>query len=228
MDLHPFVDSRNATIEFQVIRQGRFFRVDVPRDAVNRQFGVPDGPHGLLEAYATHRVQIDAAVMRLADECNNGVTVVRSMDLVPMAPSCVSRSTLDSMRDRSEGLPVHKASIARRSAGRQVAITRAVFAYLKATRAPSPGAQTRANTAQIAEALSLPRRAVDRALLSLGERCAKVSTATGICMSHRNTRCVNAACRQWNGLEEALAIVESCCCANRLRRGPSQMATNGR
>jgi len=57
----------------------------------------------------------------------------------------------------------------RRSKSRQAAITRAVHAHLKNTRAA--GTASRANTAQIAEALSLPRRAVDRALVSLKQRC---------------------------------------------------------
>jgi len=64
--------------------------------------------------------------------------------------------------------PSNDRSSPRRSKSRQAAITRAVHAHLKSTRAP--GTPGRANTAQIAEALSLPRRAVDRALLSLKQR----------------------------------------------------------
>ena len=62
----------------------------------------------------------------------------------------------------------------RRSKSRQAEITRTVHVHLKNTRAP--GTSSRPNTAQIAEALSLPRRAVDRALLSLKQRYVNVET----------------------------------------------------
>jgi hypothetical protein len=68
-------------------------------------------------------------------------------------------------------MPVQRA---RRTAARQFEVIRAVRAYLQATRTPE--AQTRADTAQIAAALSLPRRAVDRALVALKERGIKLTT----------------------------------------------------
>jgi hypothetical protein len=70
--------------------------------------------------------------------------------------------------------PVQQTPNERRPPSRQAEITRAVHAYLQATRKPGP--QPRANTPQIAEALSLPRRAVDRALVSLRERGMKLNS----------------------------------------------------
>lgn len=92
---------------------------------------------------------------------------------MPMHSGCASQS-LDSNGTVST-THVRQVSSVPRSASRQMEITRAVWAYLKATR--TLGTKTRANTTQIAEALSLPRRAVDRALLSLGERGIKAPQA---------------------------------------------------
>jgi hypothetical protein len=66
----------------------------------------------------------------------------------------------------------HSAASGERPISRQAGVIQAVRAHLKATRTRG---QARANTTQIAEALSLPRRAVDRALLSLKERGVKVA-----------------------------------------------------
>lgn len=86
-------------------------------------------------------------------------------------PSVSASDSFDSIGPKST-MPVRQVTNIRPPPSRQAKITQAVWAYLKATR--QPGIQTRANTTQIAEALSLPRRAVDRALLSLGERCVKI------------------------------------------------------
>jgi len=81
MDLHPLLDVHASTIHFRVVRRGRLVRVDVPRETVSQRFGVSDDPHGLLLAYEAHRSEIDAAVIRRADDCCAGVVTVRPTDL---------------------------------------------------------------------------------------------------------------------------------------------------
>ena len=82
MDLHPIIEPGASTIEFQVLRKGRVVRVEVRRSTLSRRFGVPDDdPHGLLIAYEAHRDQIDAAVIRRADDGGVGVVRVRVADL---------------------------------------------------------------------------------------------------------------------------------------------------
>lgn len=80
-DLHLIVDPSVSTIEFRVMSRGRQVRVDVSRETVNQRFGMSDSRYGLLEAYEAHRDQIDAAVIRRADDGGIGVVVGRPMDL---------------------------------------------------------------------------------------------------------------------------------------------------
>jgi len=70
-----------SKIEFRAISHGRQVLVDVPRETVNRHFGVPDSRYGLLEACEAHRDQIDAAVLRRVTKGGIGVVDVRPMDV---------------------------------------------------------------------------------------------------------------------------------------------------
>ncbi len=79
-DLHPLL-SEFSTIEFRVVRGGRQVRVDVPSYAIGQRFGAIEGRYSLLRAYEAHRREIDAAVLRRAEDGGAGVVVVRPVDL---------------------------------------------------------------------------------------------------------------------------------------------------
>jgi hypothetical protein len=82
MDLHPLVDPVAASIEFRFVRKGRFKRVHLLKETLAECYGVADTNYGLLLTCEKHRPQIDAAVLRRADESQSeGVLLLTPTDL---------------------------------------------------------------------------------------------------------------------------------------------------
>ena len=80
-DLHPLFDRQRSAIEFWVAFPHSSAYVVLPLTTLASKYALPEGDYGMLRCYESHRVDIDAAVMRCAVIQGSGTFLMQPGDL---------------------------------------------------------------------------------------------------------------------------------------------------